>query len=215
MNEKRAKKRSQKKEAIKQKVEISLWICSVKYEYGILCTFCTKNKAFCYCPDCKDFYCGTCDNTAHLTKKRKDHIRSTLSTLTLNKAAGFVIRAVRFFGHLRTLQKKCRLVFKRHLDKKSLNYYYYNPVYGTVSWRKPFCLRKNELFPFMEKNYAASKCQNLYYLWLSRVEIRKQLALQYRKIFDRRSGNFYYTYNGLSKLVSKQSWKKPHFYGFY
>ncbi len=207
------KKKSKSKKEKKIKIEISLWINCVKYEFGILCTFCTKLPAICHCSECPDFYCSSCDITAHTTKKRKDHKRSKLSSLNLNAAASLVTRAVRYNGHLRMLQDRCRKTFKRFFDRKTLNYYYYNPVYDIVSWKRPYCMRRLEFATYMAPFYAACKCQNLYYMWRARERVRNALAAQYRKIFDRRSGRFYYAYNGPSKLLPKASWKKPRYLG--
>lgn len=206
-------KKGRKRRDKKQVIEISLWINGVKYEYGLLCTFCAKLPAVFHCPLCTDFYCPGCDHTAHLTKKRKDHVRSKLSKFDLNRAAAIVTRTVRRFGLLRLLQRRAREVFRRHFDKKTLNYYYLNTRYMTVSWRKPYCLRKQELFPFMTPEYAASKCQNLYYLWRAREKARQQLVLQYAKIFDRQTQRFYYGYNGASALLPRSSWRKPRLLG--
>lgn len=207
------KKSMRKKRDKKQVIEISLWINCVKYEHGLLCTFCAKIPAVFHCPECTDFYCFGCDVTAHNTKKRKGHIRSQLSNLTLDKAGGLVTRAVRRYGHLLLLQRRCRQVFRRLFDKKTLNYYYLNTVYMTVSWRKPYALRKLELFPYMTPPYAASKCQNLYYLWRAREKARTQLQLQYKKIFDRSKQVFYYAFNGPSRLLPRASWVKPKLLG--
>jgi hypothetical protein len=205
------RKRKEKKIAI----EINLWVNGVKYEFGLLCTFCGKIPAVCHCILCTDFYCEGCDITAHKTKKRKDHIRARLSKLDKNAAAKLITRAVRRYGHLRILQARCRQVIRRYFDKKTLNYYYFNSVYGTVSWNKPYCLRKLQLAPFLEPEYAASKIQNLYHLWRARERVRKELSAQYKKIFDRARGEFYYAYNGSSKLIPRSNWKKAHFYGNY
>lgn len=64
---------AKKKDDGRPKVEVSLCINGVRYEYGKLCTFCVKLKAIFHCPECTDFYCIDCDITAHSTKKRKDH----------------------------------------------------------------------------------------------------------------------------------------------
>lgn len=205
-------RRTRRKEK-KIQIEISLWVNGVKYQYGIMCTFCAKVKAVCHCPLCTDFYCEGCDITAHKTKKRQNHVRTTLSKLDLNAAARLVTFAVRYHGHLLALQARCRQMIQRHFDKKTLNYYYFNKNYGTVSWRKPYCLRKLEIAPFMPPEYAASKVQNLYYLWKAREKARNALLAQYRKIFDRNRGQFYYAYNGKSKLLPKSSWKKPRLLG--
>ena len=73
--QKRAKGIAQNKKEKKKKIEISLWINKTKYDYGVICTFCAKLPAVCHCPECPDFYCLSCDISAHATKKRKDHIR--------------------------------------------------------------------------------------------------------------------------------------------
>lgn len=202
-----------RKKAKKQIIEISLWVNGCKYEFGLLCTFCAKVPAVCHCPECTDFYCESCDITAHNTKKRKNHIRTQLSKYNLNTAASVVTRAVRRYGHIRIIQERCRKIFKRYFDRKTLNYYYFNPVYATVSWRKPYCLRNLELAPYMTTEYAASKCQNLYHLWIAREKSRNELMRQYRKIFDRNRGEFYYAYNGPSKLLPKANWTKPRLLG--
>ena len=205
-------KRRKKKEK-KAKLEIHLWINCVSYEYGILCTFCTKVPAVVHCPECTDFYCEPCDVTAHNTKKRKGHIRSTMSLLDKDAAAKLVTFAVRYHGHLLRLQKKCRQVIRRYFDPKTLNHYYYNPVYGTVAWRKPYCLRKTELKPFIGPVEAAARMQGMYRCWVARCVTKEKLFDQYRKIFDRRIMQFYYAYNGKSKLIPPQSWKKPRYLG--
>jgi hypothetical protein len=69
------KRQKRKKKAKRREIEISLWINSVKYEFGVLCTFCVKEKACVHCKECSDFYCPECDKKAHATKKRKGHIR--------------------------------------------------------------------------------------------------------------------------------------------
>lgn len=122
--------------------------------------------------------------------------------------------AVRYHGKLLTLQKKCRAKFRRYYDRKTLNHYYYNPVYGTVSWTKPYCLRKEELFPFIDAKQAASVIQcGLYHTWKARQRIIKHMDMYYKKIFDRRYGFFYYAWNGKSLLLPRQSWKKPLYCG--
>eukprot|EP01035_Chromulina_nebulosa_P004052 gene4052-5538_t len=190
--QKRAKGIAQNKKEKKKKIEISLWINKTKYEYGILCTFCAKLPAVCHCSECPDFYCPSCDISAHATKKRQGHIRNLLSKLTLDAAAKRVTFAVRYHAKLRSLQKRCRKLFKRRFDRKTLCYYYFNTVYRTSSWRKPYCLRKEELCPYFSRSYAASKIQNLYYIWKAHAKTREQLKKQYVKIFDRKYKEFYY-----------------------
>ncbi|KAJ1441053.1 hypothetical protein B484DRAFT_390935, partial [Ochromonadaceae sp. CCMP2298] len=197
----------------KQKIELSLWINHTKYEFNLLCTFCTKQPAVCHCPECPDFYCKACDGTAHKTKKRQGHERTALSKLDLFTAASIITRAVRRYGHIRMIQAKCRAIFRRFFDRTTLNYYYYNPVYNSTSWRKPYCLRKLEFAPYMPPPYAASKCQNLYHLWRARQKSREAIKSQFQKIFDRKGGYFYYAYNGKSQLQPRQSWIKPRFLG--
>ena len=80
--QKRAKGIAQNKKEKKKKIEISLWINKTKYEYGILCTFCAKLPAACHCSECPDFYCPSCDISAHSTKKRQGHIRFEICIFT-------------------------------------------------------------------------------------------------------------------------------------
>jgi hypothetical protein len=205
----KGRRRKEKKIAI----EISLYINGIKYEFGVMCTFCAKKQAVCHCPECTDFYCAGCDLTAHNTKKRKNHVRSSLSDLDMDRAAGYITRAIRRYGIIRMLQSRCRSVFKRYFDRKSLNYYYVNTITQSRSWRKPFFLRKQELFPYMTPFYAACKCQNLYHMWVARDKSRTAISAQYAKIFDRLRGRFYYAFNGPSLLLPRASWKKPRLLG--
>lgn len=204
-----AKAPRRKKKEKKSKIEIHLWINKTSYEFGLTCTFCTKLPAILHCPECPDFYCSSCDTVAHNTKKRKNHVRSILSRLDKDAAAKLVTHAVRYHGHLLRLQQMCRKKLRRFFDPKTLCHYYYNPVYGTVSWRKPYCLRKEELFPFIEVPEAVARIQGLYRCWKARRKVTHHIEQQYTKIFDRRRGQFYYGFNGPSKLIPKQSWKKP------
>ena len=176
-----------------------------------MCTFCAKVTAVYHCPECPDFYCSPCDITTHTHKKRRRHVRTKLSLLTLDEAAKRVTYAVRYHGHLRSLQIKCRATFKRYFDRVTLNHYYCNPIYGTVSWRKPYCLRKLELLPFLTPELAAARMQTLYRLWISRTIAISLLKSQYVKIFDRTNGKFYYGFKGKSKLLPQSSWKKPRY----
>lgn len=159
MNNTKKRQRRRKKHENKQELAISLYIDGIPYEHGLICTFCTKRVAVTHCSACSDFYCSICDATVHGTKKRKDHHRSVISKLDLNRASRLITKTFRFNYHLKELQRRCRLKFKRHFDRVSLNHYYYNTVYNTVSWRKPYCLRKLELLPFFTPDYAASLIQ--------------------------------------------------------
>ena len=82
-----------------------------------------------------------------------------------------------------------------------------------MSWRKPYCLRRQELFPFLDPERAATICQNVYRIWVARSKTCKELLKQYEKIFDRRNGRFYYAYNGASKLLPISSWRIPRYCG--
>lgn len=166
-----------------------------------------------HCKDCGDFYCQPCDTTAHKTKKRRNHIRLTLSVYDLNAAALYVTRYVRRFAILKELQKRCRQKIRRYFDRTTFNHYYYNSVYGTVTWKKPYILRQLELAPFFDPYMAACKCQGLHRCWIARDKVRKLLLGQYKRIFDRQRGYFYYAYNGKSLLIPKSSWKKPRYCG--
>ena len=143
---------------------------------------------------------------------------SNLSKLTKDKAALLCTYAVRYSGHLRVLQILCRKKFRRYLDdsvvplsenKKNPSCYYYNSVYGTTSWIKPYCLRNTELKPLISEERAATKIQGLYKLFIARRETILKMNSCYSKIFDRMSGKYYYAFRGISKLVPSQKWKKP------
>lgn len=211
--EKGKKGGKRKKKEKKKKIVISLYINQTPYEFGCLCTFCTKIPAVLHCAECTDFYCLDCDATAHSTKKRRGHIRNQLSKLDKDTAGRKVTYAVRYHGHLLMLQAKCRATFRRFFDAKTLCHYYYNPVYRTTSWRKPYCLRKTELLPFMTEEQGAALMQVLYRKWIARQKVISLINLYYRKIFDRLRGRFYYAFNGKSKLLPRQSWRPPRFFG--
>jgi hypothetical protein len=205
----KAKREKTKKETIK----LSLWIDGIPYEHGVICTFCTQRAAIRHCTACNDFYCGPCDVTNHATKKRMSHNRSDISSLTLFEASSIITRAFRLNFHLKILQTQCRLKYKRFFDKKSLCHYYLNTVYNTVSWRKPYCLRRQELFPFLSEYEAASRIQGLFYGWRAREQTRQFLLRYYKKIFDRTNGRFYYAFNGKSTIIPSSSWIKPLYCG--
>lgn len=151
------------------KITVSLYINGVPYEFGCKCTFCTKEKAIFHCPECGDFYCEGCDYTAHNTEKRKGHIRKKLSHLSLKVAAKYVTFAVRYHVGVLILQKRARMYIRRFFDPKSCCHFYYNSKYGTVSWKKPYCLRKHELFPFISEAEAATRIQVVYTLSLAHI----------------------------------------------
>ena len=192
-----------------KKVELSLYINKTPYKYGCLCTFCNKVTAILHCPECPDFFCKDCDVTAHAVAKRKDHVRFPLSKLNLAQASRLLTRYVRLVQHLRRCQHLARIKFRRYFDKRTLNHYYFDTTYGTTSWHKPLVLRKEELFPFWELDYAASKVQNAYHIWKCRVKTVNKLVEYYRKVFDRTLGRFYYAWHGQSKLLPRSSWKAP------
>lgn len=192
-----------------KKVELSLYINKTAYKFGCACTFCNKVTAILHCPDCPDFFCKDCDVTAHSHKKRADHVRFRMSRLNMAQASGFITRFIRLVRHLRRCIGLARKKIRRYFDKRTLCHYYYNTVYGTTSWRKPYVLRSEELFPFWDVPLAASKIQNVYHLWKSRIKINAKLREYYRKIFDRSRGRFYYAWHGPSKLLPEASWRAP------
>ena len=173
------------------------------------CTFCEKSKAIYHCHECMDFYCEPCDKTAHSHKKRKHHIRAVLSLYDIPQAAVICTHAVVFFYHLRNLQRMCRNTIKRYFDTKTLCHFYFNPVYGDVSWRKPYCLRQEELLPFLTPDEAACRMQGLYRMRKAREKMRTEMVTQFQKIFDRTSGRFYFAFSGPSELIGRQSWYPP------
>jgi hypothetical protein len=218
----------QKKKKKKTKIEISLYVNGISYLYGkskkIIfsrifssylsflitdCTFCEKNRAVYHCPECSDFYCESCDATTHSHKKRKHHIRAKLSLYDIPTASRICHNAIVFFYHLRLLQTLARQKIRRYFDRVTLCHYYYNTCDQSVSWRKPYCLRLEELFPFLTPDEAVARMQGLYRMWLARQRLIKQLLTLYSKIFDRSRARFYYGFLGLSTLVPKQKWYPP------
>lgn len=127
----------------------------------------------------------------------------------MDEAAKRCTFAVRYHGHLLRLQRMCRAVFRRYFDRVTLCHYYLNPIYNTVSWRKPYCVRKEDLFPFMTPEIAAARMQTLHRLWKARCIAIKLLKENYVKIFDREHGQFYYGFKGKSKLLPAANWNKP------
>lgn len=144
-----------------------------------------------------------------------------MSLLTLDTAARLCTFAVRYCAHLKKLQLKCRMKFRRYLDNTTITAtpmklkkhkpasYYYNTVYKSSSWNKPYCMRGQELYPIITRNQAASLIQGLYKMYKARQKVIKKIVSHYVKIFDRVGGTFYYAYNGPSLLIPKQKWKKP------
>lgn len=206
-------KKGKNKDKKDGKIKISLWINKTAYKYGCLCTFCKLNTAILHCPDCPDFLCKECDISTHAVAKRAGHIRSTLSKLDLKAASGLVTRYVRLVQHLKNNIVLARSIYRRYFDMKTLCHYYYNSKYGYVTWRKPYCLRQEELFPFYTEHTGASKIQCVYHLWKCRVKVCELIRKYYRKIFDRAKGRFYYTWLGKSTLLPKSSWYKPKHFG--
>lgn len=202
-----------KKEKKKDKIKLSLYINKTAYKFGCNCTFCNKTPAILHCAECPDFFCAECDVTAHSTKKRATHVRQTMSKLDLKKAAGLCTRYVRLVQHLKRCSKKARVIYRRYFDLTSLCHYYYNSKWGYVTWRKPYCLRLEELYPFFTEDTGASKIQCLYHLWKSRVKINARLKEYYIKVFSRDRGRFYYCWLGKSTLLPKSNWKQPFLLG--
>ena len=76
-----------------------------------------------------------------------------------------VTRCVRYAQHHLELRRKTRAKIRRFFDRRTLCHYYYNPVYGSVSWRKPYCIRLTDLFPFLDEYMAATWIQGMYHQW--------------------------------------------------
>ena len=188
---------------------LSLYVNGVPYEHGLLCHFCDKKPAKYHCKYCQEFYCSDCDAEIHSYGKRIHHQRTPLSNFDMNTAALKITRFIHFSIHLSELQRRCRAVFRRYYDSKTMNHYYYNPVYQTTSWRKPYCLRKFELLPFLTKDQAATRMQGMYHSWQARSQAIHRIKLYYTKLFHRNYQRFYYTFDGPSTLIPRQSWNKP------
>ena len=148
-----------------------------------------------------------------------------LSHLSMDMAAKLITSAVRYHGHLRSLQIKCRKKFRRYILKsygpplpafsapthQTPVFYYYNTIYGTTSWRKPYCMRLKPLVPYYTDDEAASLIQGLYRMYQARLVVNPLLRKQFVKIFDRKKQHFYYAYIGKSKIPPKSRWRKPYY----
>ena len=107
------------------------------------------------------------------------------------------------------MQRLARAKIRRYYDGKTFCHFYYNTVYGTTSWRKPYCLRTYELFPFLTRDEAAARIQGLHRSCVARTRTLAKIRKQYNKIFHRMQQMFYYAYVGRSTLIPRQSWQKP------
>lgn len=198
-----------KKKEKKKKIQLSLYVNGIAYKFGKNCTFCEKEKAVFYCPECEDFYCTPCDKTAHSHKKRLTHVRTTLSLYSMEDAAFICTRAMRYLKCLKGLQRRVRKVIQRHFDKESLCHYYYNTLNHQTSWSKPSLLRREELRPFLTPVEAASIMTGMYRQYLGRKKANAEILKQYERLFDRHRMELYYAYIGKSELLVRQSWRQP------
>jgi hypothetical protein len=173
------------------------------------CTFCEKETAIFYCPECEDFYCTPCDTTAHSHKKRLTHVRTTLSLYSMEDAAFICTRAMRYLKCLKNLQRRVRIIIQRKFDKETLCHYYYNTLNHQTSWTKPSLLRQEELRPFLTTEEAAAIMQGMYHQYLGRKKANAEILLQYERLFDRHRMELYYAYVGASNLLIRQSWRQP------
>ena len=185
------------------------------------CTLCTKELALLFCWECSldektkepkekaEFYCKGCNVTMHRTEKRKGHITTPLKKLSLKVAARLVTFAVRYHVGVLNLRKRARSYIRRFFDTKTLCHYYWNSKNGDTVWRKPYCLRKEELFPFLTTETACIRIQGMQRMRRCRLRVIALILKYYRKIFDRTSGRFYYTWAGKSTVVPRQKWERP------
>ena len=185
------------------------------------CTLCTQELALFFCRECSldektkepkekpELFCKGCNVTMHRTEKRKGHIVSNLRKISLKAAAKLVTFAVRYHVGVLNLQKRARMYIRRFFDTKTLCHYYWNSKNGDTLWRKPYCLRKEELFPFLTVETACLRIQGMYRMRISRHRMIALILKHFRKIFDRTSGRFYYTWTGKSEIVPRQKWERP------
>jgi len=120
---------------------------------------------------------------------------------------------MRFLQHLKLLQRLARRKIRRVYCGKTFNHYYFNTVYGTTSWKKPYCLRGAELFPYLTPDEAAARMQGMYRAWIARQRAIRRIFSQYNKLFYRDHGVFYYAFIGPSNLIPRQSYRKPRLLG--
>ena len=129
---------------------VELRICGMDYEYGTTCTYCQEEgkTAIVFCPACAaggDFLCEDCDAEVHHYAKRRNHIRTVISVYDLHGAGQLVISFIRFVVCRKLLVKRCREMFDRFYSPQERMHYYFNVKTGSVQWRKPYCLRNEEV----------------------------------------------------------------------
>jgi len=213
-----------KKKQVESGMGVDLHVDGELYQFNTTCTFCQMEDkiALVHCMACKDFLCEDCDAQVHMHAKRKNHIRTVISSFDMDTAGQKIISFIRFIVCQKILKAKVRETFDRFYNPSERMHYYYNLKTNKVQWHKPYCLKSEELRPFMTYDIAAFKIQNLYRVRVAHREVVERLTDQYDKIYDRESGFFYYYYNGVLNptptdpnnrnrnfLMEEVTWKKP------
>eukprot|EP01031_Cornospumella_fuschlensis_P039725 gene39725-48366_t len=173
--------RKRKKER-KQVIELSLWINGCKYEFGLL---------------------------SHNTKKRKHHVRSKLSHLNMERAAGLITRAVRRYGHIKLLQKsQYRKVFDRAQGRFYYAFHGRSSHLPRSSWRKPRLLGKRsfpkDLQPVYTPDVAALIVQRKWRSILLRQFFRALVRASYDEVWDPIKGRFNYYHRETAVLHTEK-----------
>ncbi|KAG5177347.1 hypothetical protein JKP88DRAFT_273977 [Tribonema minus] len=186
----------------KAKIELALSINGVPF--GFLCR---------ECDEC-GFLCRECDEYRHcnaVNKAYHAHKRSKLSKLTMDSAAFKVQGFMRFLSARRLLRRRCREQWQRYYSSQRRRHYYCFTRTGRVSWHKPRVLGSEELRPFLTRDEAAFKMQQLHRNWRARERARNLLRRYWDRIYSPAEKRFYYHYKGDSPLVLPQRarWSQP------
>ncbi|CAM9361288.1 unnamed protein product, partial [Discosporangium mesarthrocarpum] len=80
-----------------------------------------------------------------------------------------------------------------------------------VSWRKPLLLGNEELRPFLTREEAAFKIQQLHGNWKSRETAREHMRQEWSRVFSPQEKRYYFFYHGKSPLIlpQKARWRQP------
>lgn len=175
-----------------------------------LCHFCERAKAVLHCPSCADFLCEECDFEIHRHEKRAEHVRTLVPQFSAPEAALKIVGMFRFAACRAELLRRCRESMTRYYDPKTRSYYY-SDSRKITTWQQPICLRGMPLTPFPNFETCAFRIQSMFRYRRGRGALIELVCHYYEKIWSREHGQFYYVYNGRSRLVPKATWTKPRF----
>ena len=104
-----------------------------------------------------EFLCDKCDYEKHRHHKRVDHVRTVLNTKIVAENARLIKGLFQWLVARRQLLALCRATYRRFYDSSNRVYFYYNERTYETSWRKPYCLKNEELTPLPTPDYGTRK----------------------------------------------------------